>query len=36
MLREFRHLLPGGTDVRLKIDNLRVTFCEAGTAISIR
>ena len=30
------HLLPGGTDVRLKIDNIRVTFCETGTTISIR
>ena len=30
------HLLPGGTDARLKIDNIRVTFSEVGTVISIR
>ena len=27
------HLLPGGTDARLKIDNLRVSFRDAGTVI---
>ena len=30
------HLLPGGTDARLKIDNLRVSFRDAGTVILIK
>ena len=30
------HLLDGGTDVRLKIDNIRATFCETGTVICVR
>ena len=30
------HLLPGGTESRLKIDNIRVTFRDAGTIIILR
>ena len=30
------HLLPGGTDARLKIDNLRVSFRDAGTVMLIK
>ena len=30
------HLLPGGTDVRLKVDNIRVTFSPDGLVILIR
>jgi len=30
------HLLPGGTDARLKIDNIRVGFREQGTVLKVR